>query len=126
METIGDTGLWVFQMDKPGDQRLVAPNVKSEADHLDPRPVLALSLREKALALFRSKEIVRTKDLEAIGVPRQYPRMMCEEGLLERIGHGQYRLGRTVEGTVTRVEVDRGGEHPLCRVGGLPTLSAGW
>lgn len=34
---------------------------------------------------------VRTKDLEAIGVPRQYPSMMCREGLLIRVSCGVYK-----------------------------------
>lgn len=50
-----------------------------------------LSLRARAVELAKRNGIVRTKDLEAIGVPRQYPPMMCREGLLIRIGYGVYR-----------------------------------
>jgi hypothetical protein len=63
------------------------------------------SLRERALALAREKGTVRTKDLEAIGVPRLYPRMMYKEGLLEQVRYGVYRAadqapqGDGVDGT---------------------------
>ena len=50
------------------------------------------SLREKALAFVRERGVVRTMDLEAIGVPRQYPRMMYEDGLLVRVRYGRYRI----------------------------------
>ncbi|WP_275541974.1 type IV toxin-antitoxin system AbiEi family antitoxin domain-containing protein [Sphingopyxis lindanitolerans] len=48
-------------------------------------------MRECAIDLAERSGIVRTKDLEAIGVPRQYPPMMCREGLLVRVGYGVYR-----------------------------------
>jgi hypothetical protein len=57
-----------------------------------PKAVSKPSLGEKALALIREKGVVRTKDLEAIGVPRQYPRLMCREGFLEQVSYGLYRI----------------------------------
>ena len=42
----------------------------------------ARSLRERAIALAERNEIFRAKELEAIGVPRQFPLMMCREGHL--------------------------------------------
>nr|WP_283418775.1 type IV toxin-antitoxin system AbiEi family antitoxin domain-containing protein [Sphingopyxis sp. Geo48] len=56
-----------------------------------PEPQPRLSLRERAIDLARRSGTVRTKDLEAVGVPRQYPPMMCREGLLIRVGYGVYR-----------------------------------
>ncbi|WP_143043360.1 type IV toxin-antitoxin system AbiEi family antitoxin domain-containing protein [Sphingopyxis sp. YR583] len=54
-------------------------------------PHARLSLRERAIDLAKRSGTVRTKDLEAVGVPRQYPPMMCREGLLIRVGYGVYR-----------------------------------
>lgn len=53
----------------------------------NPKP----SLRDKALDLARTLDVARTKDFSAIGIPRFYLRLMCEEGLLTRVGYGRYR-----------------------------------
>lgn len=50
----------------------------------------AAALR-RAIELAKQRGTVRTKDLEAIGIPRQYPPIMCNEGLLIRVGYGVYR-----------------------------------
>ena len=49
------------------------------------------SLRERAVALANERGVVRTRDLTGIGVPRCYLARMCEEGLLIKVGYGQYR-----------------------------------
>lgn len=47
------------------------------------------------MALVGDERTARTKDFEAIGVPRHYLTRMCEEGLLEKIGWGVYRTAIT-------------------------------
>lgn len=59
------------------------------------------SLRGKALKLVQDNGMIRTRELEAIGIPRQYPTMMCKEGLLERVGHGIYRAAARKRGGPT-------------------------
>lgn len=49
------------------------------------------SLRDRAVALANERGLVRTRDLTDIGVPRCYLARMCEEGLLVKVGYGQYR-----------------------------------
>lgn len=39
---------------------------------------------------------MRTKEFEAIGVPRHYPTLMCREGLLKKVGYGAYQLAETL------------------------------
>ncbi len=50
-----------------------------------------LSLRERAYALASERAMARTRDFTAIGIPRHYLAMMCEEGLLVKVGYGVYR-----------------------------------
>lgn len=61
------------------------------------------ALRDRAIAFVKDNGVVRTKDLEAIGVPRQYPRMMCKEGLLEQVGYGRYRVPDPLADTSDKV-----------------------
>jgi hypothetical protein len=49
------------------------------------------SLRDRAVALATEHGVVRMRDLTDIGVPRCYLARMCEEGLLIKVGYGQYR-----------------------------------
>lgn len=51
------------------------------------------TIRERAVTLAVSKGEVRTKDLTAIGIPRYYLSLMCDERLLEKVGYGRYRAG---------------------------------
>ncbi|MER9330576.1 type IV toxin-antitoxin system AbiEi family antitoxin domain-containing protein [Mesorhizobium sp. M0488] len=48
-------------------------------------------LRERAVALARGREVVRTRDLTDIGIPRCYLARMCDEGLLINVAYGIYR-----------------------------------
>ena len=50
------------------------------------------SLSSQLLALVRQQSIVRPRDLDSIGIPRQYLSRLVESGQLERIGRGLYRL----------------------------------
>ena len=50
--------------------------------------------REIAVDFAKKKGTVRTKELTDIGVHRCYLARMCEEGLLEKVGYGLYRVGR--------------------------------
>lgn len=82
--------LWSEDIEKPQKHRRAPAKVASKvAETSKPEP--RLSLRERAIELAKRRGTVRTKDLEAIGIPRQYPPMMCKEGLLIRVGYGVYR-----------------------------------
>ncbi len=47
---------------------------------------------KRLIELAQSKGIIRPRDLEKIGVPRQYLSIACRQGKLERIGRGLYSL----------------------------------
>jgi hypothetical protein len=97
----GDEYLWSEDLEKPQKHRRTPAKVALESPKY-PGPQPRLSLRERAVELAKRNGTVRTKDLEAVGVPRQYPPMMCREGLLIRVGYGVYRAaaeGSRVEET---------------------------
>ena len=97
----GDEYLWSEDLEKPEKYRRTPAKVGLESSKR-PEPQPQLSLRERAIDLAKRSGTVRTKDLEAVGVPRQYPPMMCREGLLIRAGYGVYRAaseGSRVEET---------------------------
>jgi len=52
-------------------------------------PVSKLALVQEAL---RGTAALRTRDLTALGVSREYLRQLCERGVIERVGRGLYRL----------------------------------
>jgi len=52
----------------------------------------ATAKQNKAIALIRSKGIVRPRDLEAFGIHREALRRLCRSGRVQRIGRGLYRL----------------------------------
>lgn len=86
----GDEYLWSKDLEKPEKYRRTPAKVGLESSKR-PEPQPQLSLRERAIDLAKRRGTVRTKDMEAVGVPRQYPPMMCREGLLIRVGYGVYR-----------------------------------
>lgn len=88
---------WSYDIEKPQKYK----NQKSAARVSERPKRRGQSLREKALKLVQDNGLIRTKDLEAIGIPRQYPTMMCKEGLLERVGHGIYRVAARKRGGPT-------------------------
>ena len=48
--------------------------------------------REKIVELIRTRGVVRPRDVEALGYHRKYLRSMVDDGILERVGRGLYRL----------------------------------
>lgn len=50
------------------------------------------SPRERVIRLAKARAILRPKDLEAIGVPREYLRRLRDEGVLEQPARGLYVL----------------------------------
>jgi predicted transcriptional regulator of viral defense system len=48
------------------------------------------SQKERALELVRRKGVLRPRDLDADGIPREHLRRLLDEGLLERTGRGLY------------------------------------
>jgi len=48
--------------------------------------------RDKALALIKQEGVIRPRDLEAKGIPRQYLWWLWQEGLVDRVGRGLYTL----------------------------------
>lgn len=51
-----------------------------------------ISKREQVLKLIREKGIVRARDMESLGVSRMMLQRLHEEGVVERVGRGQYAL----------------------------------
>jgi predicted transcriptional regulator of viral defense system len=49
-----------------------------------------LSRKEKLLALVREAGVLRPRDLERHGIPRQYLRFLQKEALVQRVGRGLY------------------------------------
>ena len=47
---------------------------------------------EQLIEFTRSKGLLRARDLDEIGVPRQYLTLACKQGALERVGRGLYCL----------------------------------
>lgn len=93
----GDEYLWSEDLEKPQKYRRTPAKVGLGSSKR-PEPQPRLSLRERAIDLAKRNGTVRTKDLEAVGVPRQYPLMMCREGLLIRVGYGVYRAATNDSG----------------------------
>ena len=61
------------------------------ADELRLAGGLKPSLRARAVSLAQERGVVRTRDLTDIGIPRCYLALMCDEGLLIKVGYGIYR-----------------------------------
>lgn len=47
--------------------------------------------QQKVLQLFKDRGLLRPRDLDVIGIPREVLRRLCRQGLIERVGHGLYR-----------------------------------
>jgi predicted transcriptional regulator of viral defense system len=52
----------------------------------------AVSHRERAIEIAQKKGIARGVDFDAAGVPRVYLQRLRDEGLLEQVGRGLYRI----------------------------------
>jgi len=48
------------------------------------------SKKQRVLELVRDRGVLRPRDLDSVGIPREYLRRLCNEGLLERPGRGLY------------------------------------
>jgi predicted transcriptional regulator of viral defense system len=55
-------------------------------------PMIALSHRDRAIAVARRKGVARAKGFDAAGIPRVYLRRLCDEGVLIRPARGFYQL----------------------------------
>ena len=53
---------------------------------------MATTTTERVLAAVRKAGVLRSRDLEAHGIPRQYLRVLCDRGLIRRVGRGLYAL----------------------------------
>lgn len=49
------------------------------------------TMKERALAIARTRGVVRAKDFTAAGVARTYIQRLCKDGLLVRVGRGLYQ-----------------------------------
>jgi len=47
---------------------------------------------QQVVDLAREKGLLRPRDLADVGIPRQYLRMACDRGLVERVARGLYRV----------------------------------
>lgn len=53
---------------------------------------MATQMMDQVMAMARSKVLLRPGDLSAKHIPREYLRRACDQGLLERVGRGLYRV----------------------------------
>lgn len=60
----------------------------------------AISAKKKAVLRLAKRGPLRARDLDRVGVPRAYLRRMMDEGLLEQVDRGLYRLA---EGSSTEL-----------------------
>ncbi len=61
---------------------------------------------QQVVALARRKGLLRPRDLDEIGLARQYLRMATERGLVQRVGRGLYRVpGAMVTERISEAEV---------------------
>jgi predicted transcriptional regulator of viral defense system len=51
---------------------------------------MTLSNTQRVLELVRKQGVIRPKDLDALGIPREYLRRLCDRGALEHPGRGIY------------------------------------
>ena len=54
--------------------------------------MMTTSKAEHLLELIRQAGILRPRDLDAYHIPRQYLRILCDQGRIQRIGRGLYSL----------------------------------
>ncbi len=46
----------------------------------------------KVLSLLKSRGIIRPRELDTFNIPRELLRRLCQSGMVQRVGHGLYRL----------------------------------
>lgn len=54
----------------------------------DPQP----TLEQRVITIARRRGVLRSKDLDALGIPRTYLQRLTQRGVLERVARGTYRL----------------------------------
>ncbi len=70
--------------------------------------MIAQTHRERALEVARRQGIARGRDFDAAGVPRVYLQRLRDEGVLEQVGRGLYKLaGADVSGNTSLAEAAR-------------------
>jgi predicted transcriptional regulator of viral defense system len=50
------------------------------------------TLKNRVVSLMKRKSVLRPRDLDTHGIPRMVLQRLYNEGVLERVGHGLYRL----------------------------------
>jgi predicted transcriptional regulator of viral defense system len=50
------------------------------------------TLQQKLIYHFKRKGVIRPRDLDAFSIPREILQRLCQQGQVERFGHGLYRL----------------------------------
>lgn len=77
--------------------------------------------KQQVIALAGRRSIIRAKDLAALDLPRTYLRRLVEEGVLERVARGVYRLtGAPVSSQATLAEAaNRVPEGVVCLLSAL-------
>lgn len=53
---------------------------------------MATQMMDRMMAMARSRVLLRPSDLSPKNIPREYLRRACDQGLLERVGRGLYRV----------------------------------
>src|SRR5271169_5689038 len=57
--------------------------------------------RERALEVARQQGIARGRDFDAAGVPRVYLQRLRDEGILQQVGRGLYKISGAKEDSAT-------------------------
>ena len=69
---------------------------------------MTISSSNKVLNLARKAGVIRSRDLDAIGVPRQYLTILVKRGMIQRVGYGLYAAaGAEVTAEHTVVEASK-------------------
>ena len=76
---------------------------------------------QKVVELARRKGLLRPRDLAAVGIPRQYLRLACERGFVQRVARGLYRAaGEMPSEKATLAEVcTRAPSSAICLISAL-------
>ncbi|RPI63971.1 MAG: transcriptional regulator [Planctomycetaceae bacterium] len=69
---------------------------------------MKLSYSNKVLNLARKAGVIRSRDLASIGIPRQYLKILVQQGMIQRVGYGLYAaIGAEVTAEHTLVEASK-------------------
>jgi predicted transcriptional regulator of viral defense system len=85
------------------------------------RKVMTATRVQQVVDLAHHKGLLRPRDLAEVGIPRQYLRMAHEQGLIERVARGLYRIpGQMTSGNVSLAEVcKRAPSGVICLISAL-------